>query len=444
MVNIPNHKILKNKINSKRAVISVIGLGYVGLPLCTALLNANFKVFGIDNNLNKIKILKKGESYISTIKNSDIRKHKNKNFYPTNNFKKIASSDVIIICVPTPINNDKKPNMQYVKSVVKQVDRYIQKNQLIILECTSYPGTTEEYFFPIFNRKKLNVGQDIFLGYSPEREDPGNKNYSIMKGNLAKVVSGFSPSCKELTAQVYKAITKKIFLTKNIKTAEFTKLLENIYRSVNIGLVNELFLLCEKMGIDMNDALNAAKTKPFGFSGFEPGPGVGGHCIPVDPYYLSYKAKEFGLTTKFIKLAGEVNDNRPIQIANKLAAYLQKKKLLNNKKILILGITYKKNSDDLRGSPIVTICKLLRSKIKNKILICDPIMNKLVNGDLKKFNFIDLKTLKNKKFLNNLAFCFIGVNHDIFDLKFIAKNVSKIFDSRNSFKDQNLPNIQSI
>jgi len=444
MVNIPNHKILKNKINSRRAVISVIGLGYVGLPLCTALLNANFKVFGIDNNLNKIKILQRGDSYISTVKNSEIRKYNANNFYPSNNFKNIACSDVIIICVPTPINNNKKPNMQYVKNVVKQVDKYVKKNQLIILECTSYPGTTEEYFLPIFNRKKLNVGQDIFLGYSPEREDPGNKNYSITKGNLAKVVSGYSLNCKQLTAQVYKSVTKKIFLTKNIKTAEFTKLLENIYRSVNIGLVNELFSLCEKMGINMNDALSAAKTKPFGFNGFEPGPGVGGHCIPVDPYYLTYKAKEFGLTTKFIKLAGEINDNRPIQIANKIVSYLRKKKSLNNKKILILGITYKKNSDDLRGSPIITICKLLRSKIKNKILVCDPKMNKFADNSLKKFDFIDLKTLKNEKFLNNLALCFIGANHDIFDLKFISKNVDMIFDSRNSFKAQNLSNIQSI
>ena len=444
MVNIPNHKILKNKINSKRAVISVIGLGYVGLPLCMALLKANFKVFGIDNNLNKIKILQKGESYISTIKNSEIRKNSKKYFYPTTNFKNIENADVIIICVPTPININKKPNMQYVKNVVKQVDKYVKKNQLIILECTSYPGTTEEYFLPIFNMKKLKVGYDIFLGYSPEREDPGNKIYSITKGNLAKVVSGYSVNCKKLTAQVYKSITKKIFLTNDIKTAEFTKLLENIYRSVNIGLVNELFLLCKKMGINIYDALSAAKTKPFGFNGFEPGPGVGGHCIPVDPYYLTYKAKEFGLTTKFIKLAGEINDNRPIQIANKIVSYLRKKKSLNNKKILILGITYKKNSDDLRGSPIITICKLLRSKIKNKILICDPNMNKFADNNLKKFDFIDLKTLKNKQFLNNLALCFIGANHDIFDLKFISKNVGKIFDSRNSFKAQNLTNIQSI
>ena len=432
MVNIPNHKILKNKINSRRAVISVIGLGYVGLPLCMALLKANFKVFGIDNNLNKIKILQKGDSYISTIKNSEIRKYNTKNFYPTNNFKNIAYSDVIIICVPTPININKKPNMQYVKSVVKQVNKYVKKNQLIILECTSYPGTTEEYFLPIFSRKKLNLGQDIFLGYSPEREDPGNKIYSITKGNLAKVVSGYSVNCKKLAVQVYKSITKKIFLTNDIKTAEFTKLLENIYRSVNIGLSNELHDVCKKMNIDYYQAIKAAETKPFGFYPFYPGPGVGGHCIPVDPYYLSFKAKQFKANTKFIKLAGQINDDRPVKISNIISKYIKKNKLKKN--ILILGITYKKNSDDIRESPVIKIYNSLKKKIKNKIYVCDPLINKYGKITLNKIKFIDKKKIENKQFLKSVGLCFIGTNHDVFNFDSLAKNLKIIFDSRNSYK----------
>ena len=293
-------KIIK-KINSKKATISVIGLGYVGLPLCLALSKAKFKVFGIDNNVERVKLLKNGISYISTIKNFQIRKLDNKKFIPTNNFEEILNSDVIIICVPTPIDSRKKPNMKYVKNVVKQIDKYVKKFQTIIFECTSYPGTTEEYFLPILKKKKFNVGKDFFLGYSPEREDPGNENYSVLKNNLSKVVSGYSESCRDIVKAIYEQVSNEVYLCNDIKTAEFTKLLENIYRSVNIGLINELHTVCKKMNINIFDAINAAKTKPFGFNSFYPGPGVGGHCIPVDPYFLTYKAKQLGINTKFIK-----------------------------------------------------------------------------------------------------------------------------------------------
>lgn len=423
-------KIIK-KINSKKAVISVIGLGYVGLPLCLALTKANFKVFSIDNNVERVQLLKNGISYISTIKNSQIRNLNYKKFIPTNDFKEILNSDIIIICVPTPINSRKKPNMKYVKNVVKQIDKYVKKFQTIIFECTSYPGTTEEYFLPIFKKKKFKVGKNIFLGYSPEREDPGNKNYSILKNNLSKVVSGYSESCRNIVKAIYEQVSNEVYLCSDIKTAEFTKLLENIYRSVNIGLINELHTVCKKMDINIFDAIKAAKTKPFGFNSFYPGPGVGGHCIPVDPYFLTYKAKQLGVNTKFIKLAGKINDNRPYEISKEILNYIKKNKL--KKKILIMGITYKKNSDDLRESPILKVYNLLNKKMKNKILVCDPMLSNFTKKNLKSIKFVSLKEMNNKNFFKKFDLCFIGSNHDTFNYKKITENFKTIFDSRDSF-----------
>jgi len=426
-------KIIK-KINSKKATISVIGLGYVGLPLSLALSKAKFKVFGIDNNVERVKLLKNRISYISTIKNSQIRKLDNKKFIPTNNFEEILNSDVIIICVPTPIDSRKKPNMKYVKNVVKQIDKYVKKFQTIIFECTSYPGTTEEYFLPILKKKKFHVGKDFFLGYSPEREDPGNENYSILKNNLSKVVSGYSESCRNIVKAIYEQVSNEVYLCNDIKTAEFTKLLENIYRSVNIGLINELHTVCKKMNINIFDAINAAKTKPFGFNSFYPGPGVGGHCIPVDPYFLTYKAKQLGINTKFIKLAGKINDDRPNEISREILNYIKKNKLKKN--ILIMGITYKKNSDDLRESPILKVYNLLNKKMKNKVLVCDPMLSNFNRKTLKNIKFIDLKELDKKSFHKKIDLCFIGSNHDAFNYEKISKNFKTIFDSRDSFDRQ--------
>lgn len=423
-------KIIK-KINSKKVVISVIGLGYVGLPLCLALSKAKFKVFGIDNNAERIQLLKNKISYISTIKNSQIRNLDYKKFIPTNDFKEILNSDIIIICVPTPIDSRKKPNMKYVKNVVKQIDKYVKKFQTIIFECTSYPGTTEEYFLPIFKKKKFNLGKNIFLGYSPEREDPGNKNYSILKNNLSKVVSGYSKNCRNIVKAIYEQVSNEVYSCNDIKTAEFTKLLENIYRSVNIGLINELHTVCKKMDINIFDAIKAAKTKPFGFNSFYPGPGVGGHCIPVDPYFLTYKAKQLGVNTKFIKLAGKINDNRPNEISKEILSYVKKHKLKKN--ILIMGITYKKNSDDLRESPILKVYNFLNKKIKNKILVCDPMLSNFTKKNLKNIKFVSLKELNSKKFFKRFDLCFIGSNHDTFNYKKITKNFKIIFDSRDSF-----------
>ena len=431
MGNIVVQNILRN-INSKQINISVIGLGYVGLPLCLALCKANYNVYGIDNNAERVNSLKKSNSYISTIKNYQIKKILNKKFIPTNNFEIIKNSEIIIICVPTPIDTKKKPDMQYVKNVVKQIEKYLKKNQTIILECTSYPGTTEEFFLPIFKKKNLNLGKNIFLGYSPEREDPGNENFSILKKNLSKVVSGYSNNCEKIVKSLYQKVSNEVFVCHDIKTAEFTKLLENIYRSVNIGLINELHSVCKKMNINIFEALKAAETKPFGFTPFYPGPGVGGHCIPVDPYFLTYKAKQFKVNTKFIKLAGKINDDRPNEISRTLINFLKKNKLKKN--ILILGLTYKKNSDDVRESPILQIYNSLSKKIKNKIYVCDPLINKQSLKNFKRIKFLNLVNLYNKKSIKNFDLCFIGTNHDIFNYNYIMNNFKIIFDSRNSFK----------
>tara|TARA_B100000963_G_scaffold358210_1_gene382286 strand:- start:28577 stop:29884 length:1308 start_codon:yes stop_codon:yes gene_type:complete len=423
-------KVILKNIESRKAKIAIIGLGYIGLPICISFLKAGFKVFGIDNDRKKISNLIHNKSYLSTIK-SNLIKENSKNFFPTHNFREINNSDIVIVCVPTPITYNKKPNLKYVEKVVNQIQENIKKNQIIILECTSYPGTTEEYFLPLFKKKKLTVGKDIFLGYSPEREDPGNLSYSIVNKNMPKIIAGYTKRCSKLIFKIYSFISKKLFITKDIRTAEFTKLLENIYRSINIGLSNELHEVCKKMNIDYFAAINAAKTKPFGFQPFYPGPGVGGHCVPVDPYYLSHKAKQYKANTKFISLAGKINDARPKQVANEIIKVIDKKKF---KKLLLIGVSYKKNVDDIRGTPILEIHKIINKKRpKLKISLCDPLVDNLKIPRLKKLNFVKLKKLKSKIFLQSFDLGFIGTNHDIFDYNFLSKNLKFILDSRYSF-----------
>ena len=434
----------KKNIINKKSTIAVIGLGYIGLPLSLAFSKAGFKVIGIDKDIKKVNIINSNKSYISTISDKQIRISRKKNFIATNKFNLVSKSNIIIVCVPTPINKKKKPIMDYISNVVYEIEKYLLKNQLFILECTTYPGTSEEYFLPVFKKKKLEVGKNIFLGYSPEREDPGNLKYSIIKGNLSKVVSGYTSSCEVLVKELYGTVIKKVHLVSNIRTAEFTKLLENIYRTVNVGLVNELYKICSKMNINIHEAINAASTKPFGYKSFFPGPGVGGHCIPVDPYFLSWKAKQYGLSTKFIDLAGEINDRRPHEIVKKIKKYFKEKKdLIDKKKILIVGVAYKKNSDDAREAPAIKICNLLKLNFKNEIIICDPLVENGIDKNFKKYKFINIKNLKDKNFLKSLKLCIVVSNHDIFDYDFISKNTKVIFDCRNSFK-KNTSNIIKV
>ena len=318
---------LKKLISKNEAKIGIFGLGYVGLPLAIRFLIKNFKVFGFDINKEKINLLKKGNSYIQNIPSDIIKKNiKKKNFTVSNKFNEVAICDVLIFCLPTPLTKQKKPDLSYLKSSIKKIENFIRKGQLFSNESTSYPGTTEEYFLKLFKKKNLIAGKDVFLSFSPEREDPGNKKYNI--SNIPKVVSGKSSKCINLSEQLYKKIIKNIHKVKNIKTAEMTKLLENTFRSVNIGFVNEMKIICEKMGIDIWEVINAAASKPFGYFPFSPGPGVGGHCIPIDPLYLAWKAKQLGTDVEFVNLASKVNDKMPLYVSKTI-----NRNLIKNKKI---------------------------------------------------------------------------------------------------------------
>ena len=428
-------KYLKDKIIRKKASIAVIGVGYVGLPLCLRFLRNRYKVYGIENDKNKIKNIKKDLSYISNITNKEIQSANAKGFEITNDFKTVKNVDIIIICVPTPLNKNKTPDMSFVRTAVKKIKNYIKKNQLIVLESTIYPGATEEFFLPILHKKKLKPGKDIFLAYSPEREDPGNKNFTIAKGNIPKIISGYSSNCLELAKILYSSITK-IVKVKSIKTAEFTKLLENVYRSINIGFVNEMKLIANKMNINIYDSIEAAKTKPFGFHAFYPGPGLGGHCIPVDPFILTWKAKKFGLKTRFIELSAKINESMPYYTINVLKKALSiSKKKINNAKILILGISYKKNSDDIRESPSLRIISILK-KFNCKIFFSDPFFeNKLKFKSLEKKIPITRIRL-NAKNLRKFDASILVTDHDNFNYNLIKKYSKIIIDCRNKFKKE--------
>lgn len=424
-------KLIK-KIKKKESIIAVLGLGYVGLPLCAKLSQRGFKVKGIDINQKKIENLKKYQSKIINFKNKKIKKFIIKNTKFFSNYEIISQVDVIIICVPTPIKKNKKPEMKYISDVTKKIIPFLKKNQLIIMESTVYPGATEEYFLPVFKKKNLTPGKDIFLGFSPEREDPGNPKYSITKGNIPKIVSGYSEKCLKLTKQLYENVSTVVSVS-SIKTAEFTKLLENVYRSVNIGFVNEMKIIAHSMGLDINETIEAAKTKPFGFSAFYPGPGLGGHCIPIDPYLLSWQANNFGTKARFIKLSGAINESMCGFVFNRLLTALKdKKEKITGEKILILGMAYKKDSSDLRESPSFKIIELLKKK--NFIVHCSDPMIKNIN-EIDEVEKIDnLKLIKINKFnIKKYAAVILITNHQRFNYKLIEKYAKIIIDTRNSF-----------
>lgn len=426
-------KFLKKKIINKKISIAVIGIGYVGLPLCLRFLKTGYKVYGIDKDVNKIKSIKKGRSYISSIQNKEIKYAISKKFETTSDFSIIKKVDIIIFCLPTPINKNKDPDMSYLNDGINKIKSYIKKHQIICLESTVYPGATEEFFLPIFKKKKLEPGKNIFLIYSPEREDPGNKKFTIYKGNIPKLISGYSPNCLALAETLYSRITKVVKVS-SIKTAEFTKLLENVYRSINIGFVNEMKLIANKMNINIHESIKAAKTKPFGFHAFYPGPGLGGHCIPVDPFILTWKAKKFGMMTRFIELSAKINDSMPYYAIDVLKKALKNsKKKISKAKILILGVAYKKNSDDIRESPSIRIISILK-KLGCKISFSDPFFqnrSKLKNLEKK----ISIKSVKvNIKNLKKFDATILVTDHDSFDYNLVRKFSKIIVDCRNRFE----------
>lgn len=412
---------LLKKIKNKKASIGIIGLGYVGLPLAGVFAKNNFNVTGIDIDLRKVKMLNKSKSYIKHIKNNFLEKIQKK-FKATSNFKIINLLDIIIICLPTPLNNLKNPDLSYIQNTLVKIKPFLKKGQIIILESSTYPGSTKKMVQPIINQKKFILGKNFFLGYSPEREDPSNKKYSI--SNIPKLLSGTTPECKELTKTIYSKIVKKTVSMSCIEAAEFTKIFENTFRSVNIALVNELKLLSTKTKLNINEIINAASTKPFGFKAFQPGPGVGGHCIPIDPYYLNWVAKKNDMKINFIGLAGKINDMMPKWIVNESL----KGKVV--KKALILGVAYKKNVDDMRESPALDFIKILFKK-KIKVDYHDPYIKIIKTRKFKK----TLKSINIKK-INNYDIVYLVTNHDNFNYKFIKKNAKLIIDTRNVFKKE--------
>lgn len=358
-----SHKLLLDKIINKQAVIAVVGLGYVGLPLLFTAHQSGFHLIGFDVDNYKIDRLQAGQSYLKSFTDAQISELiSSDRFSCSYDAAVLATADVVIICVPTPLTEHREPDMSYVLTTSAVIAKHLQPNQLVVLESTTYPGTTAEVVQPILEQTGCKLGEDLFLAYSPEREDPGNPVYSTSK--IPKVVGADDPVSLELAIAVYEQLVPKVVAVSSAATAEAVKLTENIFRCTNIALVNELKILYTKMGIDIWEVIEAAKTKPFGFMPFYPGPGLGGHCIPIDPFYLTWKAREYGLATRFIELAGEINTGMPAYVIARLRDALdqQYKKPLNGSKILLLGVAYKKNVDDIRESPALEIWDQLLQK----------------------------------------------------------------------------------
>jgi len=421
-----NRNNLFKLVSSRQATVGIIGLGYVGLPLSILFSKKGFRVIGFDIDKSKIKKINNKVSYIDRISNQDIKKILKKGFC-TYNFSHISKCDFIIICVPTPLKKN-KPNLEFLKSTINNINKHLRPNQVIILESTSYPGTTREILAKEI-LKKFNLGTNFYLGFSSERINPGYNENSINK--IPKVVSGYTERCLRIIKNFYKVSFKKLVPAKNLEMAEFSKLLENIYRSVNIGFVNEMKLVADKMNLDIFEILKIAKTKPYGFNAFEPGPGVGGHCIPIDPNYLHWKAKKLGIEPKFIKLSEKINLNILKTIISKIEKIIKSKKI-NKKffKILILGLSYKKNVDDLRESASLRLIKYFK---KNNINFefSDPFIKKKIDTRSIKINkkSVNITSKNLQKF--NLAI--LMTDHDKFNYKLIYEKSNIIIDCRGRY-----------
>ena len=420
---------LKSSMENKESIIGIIGLGYVGLPLVIRFVEEGFKVVGFDVDDKKVDMLNAGESYIKHIKQEKIKSALGQGFRATTNFSEIENVNVILICVPTPLAEGNEPDLSYVKATLKTIQPHLKENQLLILESTTYPGTTEEEIVPVIQNAGFKVGENFFVGYSPEREDPGNPKFSTQ--TIPKVVSGYSEKCLELTNALYGQIIEKTVPVSSLRVAEMTKILENIHRAVNIGLVNELKMVTDKMDIDIYEVISAAATKPFGFTPYYPGPGLGGHCIPIDPFYLTWKAKQYGVETRFIELAGEVNTSMPKWVVLKAVEGLEKQgKRLSDSKVLILGLAYKKNIDDYRESPTLELIRLLTEE----------------NASVDYHDFYIPKLNKTRKYdyemdsvsldaISEYDLVILATDHDDYDYDMLLSEVQLIVDTRGRFSN---------
>jgi UDP-N-acetyl-D-glucosamine dehydrogenase len=419
---------LLESIHDRSAVVGIIGLGYVGLPLAIHLGRQGFKVLGFDLDTRKIDRLLHGESYIKHVASEPIRDMiESKQFDATIDFQRLTEADCILICVPTPLTDKMEPDLSYLMETTKVISRNLRPGQLIVLESTTYPGTTEEMMLPRLESGHLKVGKDFFLAFSPEREDAGNRQFN--SGNIPKVVGGVTPACLEIAAALYDCITRAVPVS-STRAAELTKLLENTYRSVNIALVNELKVLAHKMDIDLFEVINAAATKPFGYTPFYPGPGLGGHCIPIDPFYLAWKAREYDFSARFIHLAGEINVSMPYYVIERTAEALnRRRKSLNGSKILVLGIAYKKDIDDERESPGYAIMKLLMEK-GAAVSYNDPWIPKL--KPTRKYQFTEDSVPLEPQVLADMDAVIIVTDHSTYDFAEIVKHAGLVIDTRNA------------
>lgn len=426
-----NKDSLIEHFSDKSSLIGVIGLGYVGLPLLLRLSEAGFRAVGFDIDQSKIDALNAGESYIEHIKSDTIKKFSNDRFEATCDFARVSEVDGLLLCVPTPLNAYREPDLSYITGTLDAILPHLRPGQMISLESTTYPGTTEEEIVRRVEGRGLKVGEDIFVVYSPEREDPANPDFGL--ADIPKVLGGATAHCVEVGQALYGKIINQVVPVSSLKTAEMSKLLENIHRSVNIGLVNEMKVLCDRMDIDVFEVIRAASTKPFGFVPYYPGPGLGGHCIPIDPFYLTWKAREYGLHTRFIELAGEINNAMPQYVVNKISDALNNQsKSLKGSRILVLGVAYKKNVDDMRESPAVTIIATLQSKGAT-IAYSDPHVP--VFPELRGHEPFDLRSIELTP--ENLASCdcaVITTDHDNVDYALIQQHAPLIVDTRGVYQ----------
>lgn len=414
------------KFKSKEATVGIVGLGYVGLPLMLCYNSVGYKVLGIDIDPNKVEKLNHGQSYIEHISAQKITQARESGFEATTDFSRASEADVLILCVPTPLNRYREPDMSFVINTTEALVPFLRKGHVVSLESTTYPGTTEEELLPRIEKKGLKVGENIFLVYSPEREDPGNPNFETQA--IPKVIGGHTPACREVGIAVYEQAIHELVPVSSTKTAEMTKLLENIHRAVNIGLVNEMKIICDKMGIDIHEVIRAAATKPFGFTAYYPGPGLGGHCIPIDPFYLTWKAREYGLNTRFIELAGEVNTNMPNWVISKVTDALnERRQSLHGSKVLVLGIAYKKDVDDMRESPSVQLMEILRNR-GAEVAYSDPHVPVFPKMREHLFNLNSVKL--SSESLASYDLVLLATNHKAFDYEMIKKHSKLIVDSR--------------
>ena len=421
---------LKDKIHSRKAQIGIIGLGYVGLPLAIEFVRAGFFVTGFDISSQKIEALKSGEVDVNDV-SSDVLMDlvRSDLMLLTAEYQQLNDQDILIICVPTPLNKTKDPDLSYIIAAVEGLQKYLNKDQLVVLESTTYPGTTDELILPLLTESGLEVGVDFCLSFSPERIDPGNTKYTVR--TIPKIVGGITPVCTDVTQTLYQQIIDKVVPVSSTRTAEMVKILENTFRSVNIGLVNEIALICDKLDIDVWETIDAAATKPFGFIPFYPGPGLGGHCIPIDPHYLSWKLKTLDYTTRFIALASEINSNMPNYVVSKVVDTLNEaEKSVKGSNILILGVAYKPDVEDVRESPAIDIIEILKLKGAH-VSYHDPYITDITLKDERTMCSTNLTI----DVLQRKDCVVIVTNHRVYDMQFIVDQAHAVVDTRNATKE---------